>query len=182
VIGSAGQPAEQPDPKKPTDSARSSWGLEPRKCRWMPGDGWRGVAGVRSESADSQKRLRRISLSPSSRCPVHPGGTASVGSVFGRQGGKVFLGRAGAGVRPCIRCRPLCRPSPAGPRKRQTHASSRGGRGRAFRWPGGFFGRGPGTRRPLAHGHLERLSTLVQVRDAGMAVPSGPSCNTDQGV
>jgi len=31
VIRSAGQPEERPDPKKPTDSARSRWGLELRK-------------------------------------------------------------------------------------------------------------------------------------------------------
>jgi hypothetical protein len=31
VICSAGQPEEQPDPKKPTVFARSSWGLELRK-------------------------------------------------------------------------------------------------------------------------------------------------------
>jgi len=39
VIRSAGQPEERPDPKKPTDSARSRWGLELRK-QWLHQGPW----------------------------------------------------------------------------------------------------------------------------------------------
>ena len=37
MIHSAGQPEERPDPKKPTDSARSSWGLDCESSDYIKG-------------------------------------------------------------------------------------------------------------------------------------------------
>ena len=88
----------------------------------MPGSGWRGGRVFRGAPHGAFGGFSLVSL----RCPVHPGGTASVGSVGGR----------GAGFGSGRRFRPSAADRLAGRRLR--------GRGRARPAPFGAGGGSPG--------------------------------------
>ena len=109
--------------------------------RWS--EGGRGLGrGARPAPPDGP--------APPPHRPVHPGGTASVGSR-GRQGGGAG---PGGGACPSAAGRPAGR-RPGG-RGRGRPAPPSGGRRRPPRRPA--VGRGPGTRRPSGRGRLEAAS------------------------